>query len=115
MAKERVPEKVAARVLARAQTMCEFMIPGVCTGMGVHLHHRKISGREHRVSNMVLVCMECHRYVHAHPAEAYGQGWLVKMNYGPEQVAFSRRGRLSFLDDEGGVEEVILDAEDSDD
>lgn len=112
MARERMPEWVAARVIARAGDYCEYMIPGVCTGMGVHLHHRKISGREHRVSNLALICMECHQYVHAHPAESYGQGWLVKMNYEPDRVAFSRRGRLSFLDDEGGVEEVILDAED---
>ena len=103
MAKTRMPTRVAELVTERAYGACEYLIRGVCSGRAEHIHHRKISGREHTASNCVHICSNCHRYVHANPAEAYRNGWLVKMNYEPSQVPVLRRGEAVLLDNEGGI------------
>lgn len=97
-----MPEHVAQAVIARAGGACEVMNPFTCTGSGDHLHHRKISGREHTVENVVSVCSADHRWIHDHPAKSYEQGWLVKMNHDPAETPMSRRGRVVLLDSEGG-------------
>ena len=110
MAKKQMPEHVARAVIDRADGRCEVMNPFTCTGFGEHLHHRKISGREHTVENVVSVCSADHRWIHANPAESYRLGWLVKMGYEPGQVPMKYRGRPVLLAADGGVEYQVLDA-----
>ncbi len=49
---------------------------------GEQIHHRQ--GRRiadpHRLSNLITLCADCHRYVHAHPAESYDAGTMVPRN-----------------------------------
>lgn len=105
MSKKRMPQDVVEKVLARSGGNCEAMIPfSGCNLQGEHLHHRKISGREHTVENLLHLCEPCHRHVHANPAESYGLGFLVKMSYEPDEVPVARRGRVVLLDSEGGYE-----------
>lgn len=103
MAKKRMPEHVARAVIDRAEGKCESMIPGVCTFGAHHLHHRKISGREHTVENLAHICTSCHSYVHANPAWSYERGYLVRMGHEPSVTPFQYRGLPSLLDAEGGV------------
>lgn len=105
MSKKRMPQAVAEKVLARSGGNCEAMVPFAgCTMQTHHLHHRKISGREHRVENLLALCHRCHDWVHGHPEESYRLGLLVKMNYDPAEVTVARRGRVVQLDGEGGYE-----------
>lgn len=98
-----MPQHVAQAVIDRADGKCEVMIPGVCTFGVHHIHHRKISGREHTVEGCVHICTSCHTYVHANPAWSYKRGYLVKMNYDPAQVPVQYRGLTLLLDAEGGL------------
>lgn len=58
-----------------------------CRRCGVptwQIHHRQGRGGDdpHRVAALVLLCGSgstgCHGYVHAHPAESYASGWMVR-------------------------------------
>lgn len=103
MAKTPMPEAVAQAVIDRADGFCEASNFPVCTGFPGPIHHRKISGREHTVSNCVHICDACHRWIHANPAVSYEQGWLVKMNYEPGEVPMKYRGRPALLDPAGHI------------
>lgn len=98
-----MPPAVADTVVGRAGGRCEVMIFPVCTGGAEHLHHRKISGREHLVENLVHICRACHEWIHGHPAQSYEQGWLVKMAGDPAVVPVSYRGRVVRLGAAGEV------------
>ena len=103
MSKKRMPPEVAQKVIDRAEGKCEYMIPGPCVFQAQHLHHRKISGREHRVENLANICHACHDFVHANPALSYERGWLVRSMKDPLEVPVQYRGLPSLLDAEGGV------------
>lgn len=50
-----------------------------CGGTGpVELHHLRPRSRGglNRPEDCALAHPECHRYIHDHPAESYGRGWL---------------------------------------
>lgn len=105
MAKKKMPQDVVDTVIARSGGNCEAMIPfSGCTMHVHHLHHRKISGREHLVENLLGVCSTCHSWIHAHPKDSYKSGWLVKMSYDPGEALVARRGRVVQLDSLGGYE-----------
>lgn len=74
-------ERAKSPVMLRSRGACEARTP-MCTGAGEHVHH--ISGRlgpaANDPDNLLHVCFACHRYLHAHPLEAYHAGWLVKRN-----------------------------------
>ena len=71
------------------------------------VHHRK--GRQcvdpHSPANMVLLCESCHIHIHAHPAESYDQGWMIRRlgDADPETVPVLSGGRHLLLTDEGEV------------
>jgi len=99
-----MPQGVVDVVIGRSGGACEAMIKPVCTGYAQHLHHRKISGREHTVPNVLHVCAACHQqYIHMNPAESYVKGWLVKMNHEPVEIPVSYRGQLVTLGVDGSV------------
>lgn len=100
-----IPKRVIEKVLARSGGNCEAMLPFVnCTMRGEHKHHRKISGREHLVENIIDSCHLCHEWIHQHPKQSYELGLLVKMSYDPGDVPIARRGRVVLLDNSGGFE-----------
>ena len=49
-----------------------------CHGLAEHTHHK--IGRQHKdanlPANLMPVCDLCHRWIHAHPAEAREQGYM---------------------------------------
>lgn len=103
MTKLPMPPAVAEAVIDRSGGGCEVQFVPVCTGRAEHLHHRKISGREHLVSNLLHVCGACHRWIHAHPAASYEHGWLVKMNHTAGDVIVTYRGEPVALPESGEV------------
>lgn len=38
------------------------------------------------LANLISLCRECHSYIHAHPAYAYGCGYLVHSWGNPEVI-----------------------------
>ena len=103
MAKKKMPEHIARTVIDRADGRCEFMIPGPCVFEAHHIHHRKISGREHTIEGMAHICHACHDFVHANPALSYERGWLVRSVHDPAEQPVQYRGLRSYLDEHGGV------------
>lgn len=72
-------------------------------------HHRKLRSQatkaeKHTASNLIDVCEDCHRWIHMHPAEAYGHGYLVHSYDDPHKipVEHSKWGKC-FLWDDGGA------------
>ena len=76
---KRMPFDVAEAVHARSEGACEAMIRGVCIGQGQHLHHRKMrsQGGGHTEENLVVLCHQCHSYIHQNPAWSYERGLLI--------------------------------------
>lgn len=67
-------------------------------------HHRKLRSRgvDHRPSNLVRLCLRCHKWAHANPADATTDGWMVGTKSDPEGVAIdSARYGLVFLGTDG--------------
>lgn len=55
----------------------------VCEACGIanseQLHHKKGRGRNYiNIDTFMAVCHTCHTYIHAHPAESYEKGWMIK-------------------------------------
>ena len=73
-------------VRARSNGVCELQT-AVCAGRAVHVHHllpRSQGGNRHLPDLMADTCLPCHGYTHAHPAEAYAHGWLLRSTYARE-------------------------------
>lgn len=69
---------VREELIERSHGACEARIQGVCTGRHEHPHHRKLRRwKDNRLINHLGVCFSCHRYIHAHVAWSYIQGFLV--------------------------------------
>ena len=49
-----------------------------CTGRAEHAHHvlPRSRGGDEALENLLTVCAACHGWVHDHPAEATGRGFL---------------------------------------
>lgn len=106
MPKKRVPPEVAEIVIERAMGMCEIMSRETgCNGRAEHLHHRRLrsQGGEHTVENLIHICSPCHTWLHAHPAIAYTNGWLVKSTNNPREIPFRRRGGFIVLRPDGDM------------
>lgn len=69
--------KVKTRVRHATGGRCEF--PD-CRRQGTQYHHRlmKSQGGLGTFENCMLVCLDHHAYIHANPAESYGEGWLIR-------------------------------------
>lgn len=90
-----------------------------CVRCGVSLwakigarHHRKprshCSGKEkHLAGNLIDICEQCHRHVHAHPCESYETGFLVHSEAIAEEIPIKtyRHGWIQ-LNDDGSYQEV---------
>lgn len=80
-----IPQAVRDVVLARNGGQCEFRwdIDGQqarCFLSARHLHHRlpRSAGGKHTADNLLALCRPHHEYIHAHPAESYAAGWLLR-------------------------------------
>lgn len=76
-----VPPKVRAEVEERSGGRCEMPTLAVrCPMRATHMHHRKMrsQGGDHSAANLLHLCGFHHDYIHAHPAESYANGWLVR-------------------------------------
>lgn len=73
-----VPSAIREKVRQRAHQRCERCFVPAPIG---HVHHRRsrsvIDTHRHCPCNCVWLCPVCHIYVHAHPFEARGDGWIV--------------------------------------
>lgn len=69
--------KVRRWVLDRSGGRCEAGTE-VCSGRAVHAHHvvPRSQGRDDTPGNLLAVCVECHDWIHSHPAAARERGWL---------------------------------------
>ncbi|GEM_PF-2479411 len=83
------PSRVIQIVDERRRGRCEMC------GLAVPVvyHHRRPKGMGGSTAplidsslNCFGICSPCHRYVHAHPAEAYERGWLLRKNMSPGDV-----------------------------
>ena len=70
-------------------------------------HRRSRSVRDdhtHESCNGVLLCVTCHTWVHQHPFEARGKGWIVSRDSVPcETPVYAEQHGWVLLDHEGGV------------
>jgi hypothetical protein len=80
----RIPRGIRQEVLDRANGRCEARIPGVCTIRATDCHHviLRSQGGPDEAWNLVALCGPldgregCHRWLHAHPAEARRLGFI---------------------------------------
>jgi hypothetical protein len=83
----------------------------VCAGIpGVQLHHRRnramggsIRPDTNLPANALHVCLPCHVWIGANPAQAYEKGWLVRQSAEPALVPVFYRGDWVKLDNVGGI------------
>ncbi len=73
-----IPAGARGDVYYRSQGRCEVLADG-CAGAGSELHHRlrRSQGGGHDPDNLLHVCGPCHRFIHANPAVAFDNGWLI--------------------------------------
>jgi hypothetical protein len=82
-----IPVAERRAVEARSGGWCEARVSARCTGTAVHKHHRKLRRhRDHRAINLLDVCTFCHDVIHAHPADAYARGLLLRSTDDPAAV-----------------------------
>lgn len=61
-------------------TWCEAAVADVCQGRAVHRHHvlRRSAGGSDDKTNTLDACAACHSWIHAHPADSYERGFLLR-------------------------------------
>jgi 5-methylcytosine-specific restriction protein A len=93
------------RAAERDNSICQS-----CRLPATDVHHRKVKGMGgshdqsvHSLANLICLCRNCHDYIHAHPLESYGFGFLVRNGDDPEKVPvwFGRQYRM-WLSADGG-------------
>jgi 5-methylcytosine-specific restriction protein A len=82
--------------------------------MGRELHHRRPRGmggtkrpETNQPSAALWLCPGCHRDIESQRAEAFINGWLVRQPRNPLHVPVMYRGALVYLDDLGGLTDVV--------
>lgn len=66
----------------RAGGLCEIATPLCPAGLhqGAQAHHRlrRSQGGQDTPENLMWLCNGAHTHVHAHPAESFEKGWLLR-------------------------------------
>jgi 5-methylcytosine-specific restriction endonuclease McrA len=77
-------EDLRPLLVARAGGLCEAKFDG-CWGAGTIVHHRlrRSQGGKNTLTDTMLVCDRCHKHGHAHPAQGYESGFLIKRGERP--------------------------------
>lgn len=70
----------AAYAECHRRPWCQARIDGVCTGRNEHAHHRRLRSQLGPTSfeNLLAVCLKCHTWIHAHPADAHALGFILR-------------------------------------
>lgn len=73
------------------------------------LHHRqaRTQGGSDSAENALIVHARCHAWIHGHPADAKGAGWIVPRGQDPATTPVLIAGRRCLLSADGGVQ--VLD------
>lgn len=99
------------RLFVRAEGGCE--ICGRSDAIERHHRKRRTDGGD-RLSNVVWLCPDHHRYVTEHPSEARRYGWIVSVSRDPLEVPFLwRRREWVYLDDEGNKTPLTIELDDA--
>lgn len=71
---------VAAYAECRRRSRCQAQIPEVCTGRNEHAHHIRLrsQGGPTTSDNLLACCHACHTHIHANPAWANQQGFILR-------------------------------------
>lgn len=106
-----VSEESARRIVyERAGGKCEL-----CGRRATEYSHRKArsQGGKWSPTNALHLCHGCHAYCHAHPEEAYEQGWFVRSTGDPAavpvRVTMWAGVVLCLLSDWGGYDLIELE------
>jgi 5-methylcytosine-specific restriction endonuclease McrA len=75
---QRAWSRVTAQRIAECGGRCQVAGPG-CSGKASEGHHRlaRSQGGKHEAGNCLPVCHGCHRTIHARPAWAKANGWIL--------------------------------------
>lgn len=67
-------------VQERSNHACEARTAADCAGLGNQAHHRlrRAHGGTNTPDNLLWVCTPCHDQIHAHPAESFMAGFLIR-------------------------------------
>ncbi|TDL43860.1 HNH endonuclease [Microbacterium oleivorans] len=94
--------------MAAARPIVTGRSGGMCERCGARratdMHHRQLRRHgDHAPANLVHLCRGCHNHVHAKPADAVDEGFIVPSWDDPRQVPVNHSvwGRVR-LDDAGG-------------
>lgn len=90
-------EALRQQVLERSGGYCEAGVTPECRDRGrlfnrlgghqAHHRQKRSQGGPDAVENLLALCGYCHAYVHEHPTESYGGGWMVRGSHpDPGQV-----------------------------
>jgi 5-methylcytosine-specific restriction endonuclease McrA len=104
----KIPERSRNQVVARDRSRCVRCGSPALPGEWHHRRSRSIRDEDtHASSNGILLCRTCHKWVHEHPFEARGSGWIVSRYANPkaEPIEHALHGRV-FLDNDGGITAV---------
>lgn len=76
---------------------------------GQQMHHRQARGMggskiRNGVENLLHLCEPCHRWVEAHPTDAYQWGWKVRRGLDPATIPVLYRGVATHLTPTGMLE-----------
>jgi 5-methylcytosine-specific restriction endonuclease McrA len=74
-----------------------------CGRSGTDAHHRQLRGmgktsgeRMYDMASLILLCRDCHSWIHLHPSESYESGWLVHSWDDPGDVPVRKEGKYEF-------------------
>ena len=90
-------------VIDRDQRRCRR-----CSAPMAQIHHRRPRGmggsrRDEAInapSNLVCLCAPCHRWIEAHPAESFEDGWRVRRSHDPRAIPLVVGDSEVYLDDD---------------
>lgn len=74
-------------------------------------------GRNESAANRITLCSRCHRWVHAHPAEAMEYGWTVRRGADPADVRINHwlwPAYPVWLEPDGGIRLLAETEKDAD-
>lgn len=111
-----IPAAVRRALAARSDGVCEIQAAD-CAGRAVDPSHRKTTGmggrkgaaavRHHVLSNLLHACRMCHEQaIHAMPAVAFWNGWMLREHEDPTAVPALYRGARARLGDDGSVSPI---------
>ena len=90
-------EAVTPALYRRSGGRCEARIPGICTAVARHRHHRWRRGQHgpNTLANLLHVCWACHTWGHANVGRGLAIGFLLKRGDDPELHPYTPPKRVA--------------------